>query len=74
MTPAEIKEARQSLGLTGGQLAPLLGYSARRAEQAMSEIESGKTMNDAARRLLQAYLDGYRPADWPVTAEKNESK
>lgn len=63
MTPEEIKQARQSLGLTQSQLAPLLGYS---AAPRVAEIEAGKrNASDCVVRLLSAYLEGYRPDDWP---------
>lgn len=63
MTPAEIKQHRETLGLTQAQIAPLLGYS---ATQRVSEIERGtRNPSDAAAQLLQAYLNGYRPPDWP---------
>lgn len=63
-TPAEIKEARQSLGLTQAQLAPLLGYGPAKAR--ISELERGaRPVTAAAARLLAAYLAGYRPPDWP---------
>jgi DNA-binding transcriptional regulator YiaG len=63
MTPYEIREARRQLGLSQAELAPLLGYGdvAR-----VSEIERGvRQPNAAVIRLLCAYLDGYRPQDWP---------
>jgi len=64
MTPAEIKQARSDLGLTQAQLAPLLGYGDKTR---VSELERGSQAPGAAVvRLLQAYLDGYRPDDWPT--------
>jgi DNA-binding transcriptional regulator YiaG len=64
MTPTDIKHARKSLGLTQAQIAPLLGYA---ATPRVSELERGERMPGAcAVLLLQAYLDGYRPKDWPV--------
>ena len=63
MSPCEIRAARRSLGLTQAQLAAMLGYA--RSDR-VSEIERGIEQPSAAvRRLLQAYLDGYRPVDWP---------
>lgn len=63
MNPDEIKQARNSLGLTQSQLAPLLGYG---ATPRVAEIESGaRNASDCVVRLLRAYLDGYRPSDWP---------
>lgn len=65
MTPREITDAIDTLGLTQAQLAPLLGYG---APARVSEIARGKRVpGDAVTRLLRAYLDGYRPADWPDT-------
>lgn len=64
MTPQEISDAIDELGLTQAQLAPLLGYG---APARVSEIANGKRApSDAVTRLFRAYLDGYRPADWPA--------
>lgn len=64
MTPANILQARQSLGLTQAQLAPLLGYA---ATPRISELETGNRKPGAAVvLLLRAYLAGYRPDDWPT--------
>lgn len=64
MTPATIREARQTLGLSQAQLAPLLGYADK---SRISELERGERQpGGAVLLLLQAYLAGYRPADWPV--------
>lgn len=64
MTPAEIKQARQSLGLTQAQLAAALGYG---AAVRVSELERGaRTASATTVRLLRAYIDGYRPDDWPA--------
>jgi len=67
MTPIQFKQARQSLGLTQSQLGTLLdtdGQSIRRVEM---EGDATTKRKPAPRmvRLLQAYLDGYRPTDWP---------
>lgn len=63
MTPEQIKEARKSLGLTPTQAAQLLGYG---AVSRIYEIEAGARRPSASVvRLLAAYLDGYRPLDWP---------
>ena len=63
MTPAEIRQARVTLGLTPAEIAPLLGYG---AASRIYEIESGaRNPSAAALRLLRAYLDGYRAPDWP---------
>lgn len=68
MTPEQIKEARQSLGLTQAQLAALLDtdpQTVRRMEQ-RADAKTFRSPAPRMLRLLRAYLDGYRPADWPV--------
>lgn len=63
MTPDEFKQARQTLGLTQSALAAALGYG---ATIRVSEIERGiRAPSESVMRLLRAYLDGYRPTDWP---------
>lgn len=66
MTP-EIKEARQKLGLSSHQLASLLETDPQTIRR-MEQSETANTFRKPAPRmvrLLRAYLDGYRPADWP---------
>lgn len=63
MTPAEVRAARDTLGLTQKQLAAVMGL---RGPATVAEWENGKrNIGSTAARLLTAYLDGYRPADWP---------
>lgn len=67
MTPAEIKEARHAMGLSVADLARLLDtdpLSIRRME-GNAEAKTHRTPAPRMVRLMQAYLDGYRPADWP---------
>lgn len=64
MDGQQIKAARKQLGLTQTQLAEVMGYS---DNTHISRIESGpRDMSEQGCKLLQAYLDGYRPKDWPV--------
>ena len=72
MTPTDFREARRKLGLTQVQAATLLGYG---ASTRVSEIECGERTPDKCKlRLLRAYLDGYRPADWPTaTTERTKT-
>lgn len=63
MTPTEFREARRKLGLSQSQLAAVLGYS---GGLRVSLVERGERNAGAAVvRLMRAYLDGYRPEDWP---------
>ena len=69
MTPTELKQARQSLGLSLSQLAILLGYQGNRANgiKQIQQMERGeRTIREPQRRLMVAYISGYRPDDWPV--------
>ena len=63
MTPADFKQARQSLGLSQEQAAQVLGYGAKTR---ISEIEARDAVPPQAARLMAAYLRGYRPEDWPL--------
>ena len=68
MTPAAFKEARHTLGLSTAQLATLLDTDPQTIRR-MEQREDASTFRKPAPRmvrLIRAYLDGYRPADWPV--------
>jgi transcriptional regulator with XRE-family HTH domain len=68
MTPTELREARQQLGLTLEQMATLLGYSGDQRRQMMHKLETGlRELRPAQERLVQAYLSGHRPKDWPLS-------
>lgn len=67
MTPAELKEARHKLGLTLEQMAAMLGYGGKNLRAMGFDLESGrKPVREPQRRLVAAYLSGYRPEDWPT--------
>ena len=67
MTPAEktaadFKAGRKLLGLSQTEMAAMCGCTLR----SVQNWEGGEyAVSDHAARLMQAYLDGYRPADWP---------
>jgi hypothetical protein len=67
MTPEQLKEARLKLGLSVTQLADMLGVTDQHARRLTITPGKGshRPINRTVERLLQAYLDGYRPADWP---------
>lgn len=66
MTPSELKQARRSLGLSLSQMARMLGYDGAHGAQQVRRMESGeRAIRGAQARLLEAYVDGYRPDDWP---------
>lgn len=69
MTPTELKEARHTLGLSVTDLARLLDTDAQSIRR-MEQREDASTFRRPAPRmirLIRAYLDGYRPTDWPTT-------
>jgi transcriptional regulator with XRE-family HTH domain len=67
MTGKDLKAARLRLSLSNSQLAALIGMrpvTVRRME--MDPSNAGhRTINPQVRRLVKAYLSGYRPPDWP---------
>ena len=67
MTGADFKQARLSLGLTADRLAQIMGYGHR---SRVFNIEAAATVPPQAARLMQAYLDGYRPGDWDANAQE----
>lgn len=67
MTPKQIAAARAKLGLTLEQLATLLGVENDQRRTNMWQIENGynaRKLTRSQERLLQAYVEGYRPKDW----------
>lgn len=69
MTPKQIAAARAKLGLTLEQLATLLGVENDQRRTNMWQIENGynaRKLTRSQERLLQAYVEGYRPKDWPL--------
>lgn len=78
MTPEDIRSARRILGLTTTEMARLLGYEGTSAAGQISHHEAGRRrVRPAQRRLVEAYLSGYRPPDWPsrlIGAEVPEAR
>jgi|GEM_PF-2198724 len=64
MTPAELKAARDRLGLSRAQMARLLDIKDARS---YGRFETSRPLPVRAERLIRAYLAGHRPADWPFT-------
>lgn len=67
MTPDEFNEARRQLGLTVTEMADMLGVSHQHVRRfsIAPDKDSHRPVNSTTERLINAYLDGYRPADWP---------
>lgn len=67
MTPLQMQKARQQLGLTLEQMATMLGYQGGQRRQMQYDLEAGRRIiREPQRRLIEAYLSGYRPDDWPL--------
>lgn len=68
MTPEELKQARQSLGLSVREMAAMLEtdpQTVRRMEIA-PECSTFRAPATRMERVIRAYLDGWRPDDWPA--------
>ncbi len=69
MTPEEFRDAQTMLGLTDTELAVVLGIDNPqhiRRLKADSNKAHHRVVQRSHVRLLRAYLNGYRPDDWPV--------
>lgn len=67
MTPAQLREARHTLGLSVAQMADMLDtdpLSIRRMEMDQDR-KTARAPAPRMIRLMVAYLAGYRPDDWP---------
>lgn len=67
MTHNEVKQARERLGLSQSQLGKMLDTDGQTIRRMELEPSASKYRRPAPRmsRLIRAYLDGYRPHDWP---------
>ena len=55
------------MGLTLEQMATMLGYKGAQRRQMQYDLETGRReIREPQRRLVEAYLAGYRPKDWPI--------
>ena len=67
MTHTEVRAARIALGLEPDELAKMLDVGTQTVTRMESTPDRSKHRKPAVRmvRLIRAYLDGHRPADWP---------
>ncbi len=63
MTPAQFKEARQTLGLSTSKLGAILNVDPRTVRR-WEENDGTRPPNPIACRVVQWMLDGYRPPEW----------
>lgn len=70
MTPDGMKAARHQLGLSLTQMGAMLGYEGKQVRQQVDDLETGRRpIRGPQRRLVEAYLRGYRPDDWPLQGQ-----
>jgi len=70
MTPTQLARARKRLGLTLADMATMLGYLGEQRRQMQYDLETGRrVIREPQRRLVEAYLSGYRPTDWPIETQ-----
>lgn len=67
MTPAEMKDARKKLGLSVNQMATMIDTDPLSVRRMEGNPDAKTHRHPAPRmvRLIEAYLSGYRPLDWP---------
>ena len=67
MTPQDIKRLRDDLRLSAADLAALLETDENTVRRMEMRRNSKNARLPARRmaRLMQAYVDGWRPHDWP---------
>ena len=68
-TPEQVKEARLELGLTGVEMGRMLDINdtkTYRCYEMPADKSQARKLPARAARLLDAYLEGYRPDDWQV--------
>lgn len=68
MTPAEFKEARQTLGLTQSELGDLLDTnpSTIRRWEMDPKQSTARPPNPVAVKVMTWFLAGFRPDGWPT--------
>lgn len=72
MTGSDFAKCRSALGLSQEQMAAMLGYQGASIRQMGYDLEHDRrAIRDPQRRLILAYLSGYRPDDWPVDQRQN---
>ena len=71
MNHAEIKAARQALGLSLSEFAEMLDTDPTTTRRLEMAPHNSTARQPAPRmlRLIEAYLAGYRPKDWPIDIE-----
>lgn len=65
LNPDRLKRAQKLLGLSNPQFAQVMGVQETTVARWRTGGPSNVQVPATAQRLLAAYLDGYRPPDWP---------
>ena len=72
MNHKQFKRARLALNLTQSELSEMLDTDPQSIRRIEGNPENSTARKVAPRmeRLLDAYLAGYRPSDWPTPADR----
>lgn len=73
----KLKAARETLGLTAQEMADMLDLKDPKAVNRWESPPDNTTHRPApvrVSRLIQAYLAGYRPDDWPERLRDREAR
>ena len=74
MTPQDIRKARLRFGLSLAKMGRMLGFEGGHVAQSMHCLElpvdddRHRPITKPRKMLLEIYLSGYRPANWPSRA------
>lgn len=74
MEPDDLKKARLELGLTFEQMAAMLETDKQTVQRMEMQADRSTSRKPAIRmeRLIEAYIDGWRPKDWPRNAPSSK--
>lgn len=66
MTGPDLRAARKSLGISQRQLGELIGYGGENPRQSIGRMERGcQPIPKHIELIVDAFVQGYRPQDWP---------
>ena len=76
MTHKQFRAARKRLGLTVKQMSAMLSVSMTQIHriERIPGRDSHRAVTGTMERLINAYLDGYRPQDWPAAKQRTSTQ
>lgn len=72
MNHKQFRRARLCLGLNQAQMGAMLGITWQQVSRYEMDPETptSRAVSPMAARLMRAYVEGYRPCDWPIEEER----